>query len=241
MDLMTSKGYVRRWELVNGQPECTVDAVPPSDPNAAEYMRHSQAVLELSAEADAVTQAMRATPPENGEPRTIAAIDSETGEAMFDDDGNVIMQDNPDWTILPRLIGDKLNPAWAPYDAAIEVVKSASDAALALIKLRADPEDAEAGKVVSAYIAARAAEIAPALPVPESIALWQARAALAAAGLLEGAQAAIEKAGPVVAAAWEYGNTISRSSPTIAALGAALGLDERSIDNLFRQAAEIKV
>lgn len=42
---------------------------------------------------------------------------------------------------------------------------------------------------------------------------------------------------PVLRVVWEYGNYISRNSPGLGALGAALGLNEAQIDALFVAAA----
>lgn len=77
--------------------------------------------------------------------------------------------------------------------------------------------------------------------VPSPVALWQARAALAVAGRLDDATAAVNAAGGAVKEAWEYGNFIHRDSPTIEQLGAALGMTSDDIDNLFRAAAALEV
>ena len=70
--------------------------------------------------------------------------------------------------------------------------------------------------------------------VPTTIALWQARAILGAQGLLADANAAVAASGdPLLTAVWEYGNTISRASPGLAALAAALGLADADVDALF--------
>lgn len=70
--------------------------------------------------------------------------------------------------------------------------------------------------------------------VPESVALWQARAILAQQGLLDNANAAVAASDdPVLKAVWEYGNHISRSSPGLIALGATLGMSDAQIDALF--------
>lgn len=82
----------------------------------------------------------------------------------------------------------------------------------------------------------------PAPQVPEQVALWQARAALTTAGLFSQADAAIRASGNAgVIALWDYGNMISRSSPTLAALGTALNLTSAQIDALFIQAAAISL
>ena len=79
-------------------------------------------------------------------------------------------------------------------------------------------------------------------PVPQQVALWQARAVLTSAGVFAQADAAIRAAGvPAASALWDYGNVIDRGSPTLAALGAALGLQAAQIDDLFRQAAAINL
>jgi hypothetical protein len=240
MELLTSKGFVRQWTLIDGHPVCNADALPPHDPGAGPAMQWSQAVLELCQEADVLAGAMRAQPPENGEPRQIQATD-EDGELLFED-GLPVMIDNPEWALLPRATGGEEHPAWAAYDTAQSIIKSADPAAIALLSLREQADgNLEMQSLVMVALTKRADEIEPALPVPESVALWQARAALASAGLLEKAQAAIAAAPAAVSTAWEYGNTISRASPTIAALGEALGLSSAQIDDLFRQAAAIQV
>ena len=82
--------------------------------------------------------------------------------------------------------------------------------------------------------------IAPASAVPPSVAMWQAKAALQAAGLLTSATAAVAAANnPVLTAFWEGASTIDRSSPTLAGISAALSLTSAQIDALFVQAATI--
>lgn len=82
----------------------------------------------------------------------------------------------------------------------------------------------------------------PPVAVPQSVDMWQARAALRAAGKLDAANAVIAAAGnPTLSDAWEYGNTITRGSPAIASLGAALGLTDADIDGLFVAASNIRV
>lgn len=81
----------------------------------------------------------------------------------------------------------------------------------------------------------------PAPPVPAQVALWQARAVLAQQGLLDAARAAVAASGnTVLKAVWEYGNVITRDSPGLADLAAALGLTDEQVDNLFRAAAVLK-
>lgn len=77
------------------------------------------------------------------------------------------------------------------------------------------------------------------IPVPQSVSRFQARAALMQAGLLDQAEAAIAQAGPFEQLAWAETTEWLRDSPTINAIGAALGLSSAEIDDLFRRAANI--
>ena len=89
------------------------------------------------------------------------------------------------------------------------------------------------------------AEIAVALaspevaPVPASVTRFQARAALLAAGLLDDVEATIAGADRFVQIAWADAASFERTSPTIAALAAALGLTDQQLGDLFRAAATI--
>ena len=78
-------------------------------------------------------------------------------------------------------------------------------------------------------------------PIPQEVTLAQARVALRAAGLFPQADAAVKAAGGPLADFWEYGNTISRGSPGMAALGKALGLSDKQLDDLFIAAGAITV
>lgn len=78
--------------------------------------------------------------------------------------------------------------------------------------------------------------------VPQSVAMWQARAAIATAGLTDKIQAAVTASGnQAFIAAWEYDTMVSRQSPMIAALGTAIGLTSAQIDALFVSAAALTV
>ena len=78
------------------------------------------------------------------------------------------------------------------------------------------------------------------IPVPASMPRFQARTALAMAGLPPVVDAAIAASGSVIAQiAWADAQVFERSSPTIAALASAIGLTEAQIDDLFRAAGEI--
>lgn len=78
-------------------------------------------------------------------------------------------------------------------------------------------------------------------PVPASVSAFQARAALARAGLLATVQAEIDAmpADDERRLAWDHAQAFERASPTIAALAATLGLIDEQIDDLFRTAATI--
>lgn len=69
----------------------------------------------------------------------------------------------------------------------------------------------------------------------------QARVALHQADLLEAVEAAVAQADPVVQIAWADAIEFRRTSPTIAALSAALDppLTDEQIDALFEQAAQV--
>lgn len=83
---------------------------------------------------------------------------------------------------------------------------------------------------------------APAPPVPEAVQMAQARLALLDAGLLSRVDAAIDAIpDPIEREAsrieWEYRTEVYRNSQLVLSLGAALGLTDNQIDELFRQAA----
>lgn len=82
-------------------------------------------------------------------------------------------------------------------------------------------------------------------PVPARITAWQAKAALAltphpqAGTMLDAAEAALNampEGAPkiVVLAAWGNNANFERTSPTILSFGAALGMSDDALDNLFR-------
>lgn len=80
-------------------------------------------------------------------------------------------------------------------------------------------------------------------PVPPSVSAFQARAVLIQAGLLDGVEAALAAdttdQGRINLARWEYGLTVERASPLVAAVGAALGLTPADIDQMFIDAAQV--
>lgn len=78
--------------------------------------------------------------------------------------------------------------------------------------------------------------------VPDSVHMWQAKAALQAAGKLDAANAAVNGSGnQSIIMAWEWAPEISRDSPSVAAIGAAVGLASSDIDALFIAADAITV
>jgi hypothetical protein len=77
-------------------------------------------------------------------------------------------------------------------------------------------------------------------PVPAQIALWQAKAALQGAGLLDRANAAIAAAdNPVLSLFWQTATTIDRTSSTLAQVSARLGMTGEQVDQLFIEASMI--
>ena len=91
------------------------------------------------------------------------------------------------------------------------------------------------------------------MPTPpteaEALAAWrataevsrfQAFAALYADGKLDDATAAVEAAGGLTVLAWQNAQVFKRSSPMLAALAPALGLDDEALDDLFLAAALIE-
>ena len=82
--------------------------------------------------------------------------------------------------------------------------------------------------------------VAPPAPIPSSVALWRAKAALHEAGLLDQADAMITAANnPVLAAFWSNATSIERASPTLASLATQLNLASDQLDALFVRAAAI--
>ena len=70
---------------------------------------------------------------------------------------------------------------------------------------------------------------------------FQAKAALQQIGRLNEVREHVEEnADEFVALAWVEAGTFWRNSPTIKTIGAAIGLSETEIDDLFRQAMQIR-
>ena len=84
--------------------------------------------------------------------------------------------------------------------------------------------------------------IAPKPDVPQAVSRFQARAALHLAGLLPQVESLMAADGidALAKLAWQDALVFERSSPTVAAMTALLGLDDAAVDALFRQAEQIK-
>lgn len=80
-------------------------------------------------------------------------------------------------------------------------------------------------------------------PVPEVVTMRQARLALLGAGLLPLVNNAVANMpgaeGDAARIEWEYSNTVGRHHPLVMSLGAALGLTDAQLDDLFRQAVKL--
>jgi hypothetical protein len=95
----------------------------------------------------------------------------------------------------------------------------------------------------AAEIDARAAAAAEEL-VPEQVAMWQARAILIDAGLLDQVNAVLNAINdPVVRAKalakFEYSNTVRRDDPLLTTVVPALGKTEAEIDAMFIAASKL--
>lgn len=82
-------------------------------------------------------------------------------------------------------------------------------------------------------------------PVPQVVPAWRVKAVASLQGLTAQIDAALDAlpdpAKTVAKAAWHEGNVVERRSATVVALTQVLGLTEQTIDELFRQAAALKV
>lgn len=80
----------------------------------------------------------------------------------------------------------------------------------------------------------------PPLAIPQEVSRFQAKAALALAGKLAQADAAVAASNdPILQLAWAEATTFKRNSPGIAALAGGIGLDDAALDALFTTAAGI--
>jgi hypothetical protein len=76
-------------------------------------------------------------------------------------------------------------------------------------------------------------------PVPSFVSMRQARLALLGAGLLDTVNAGIGQMGQAEQIEWEYASEVRRDSALVAAMGAALNLDDAALDALFVTAATL--
>ena len=99
------------------------------------------------------------------------------------------------------------------------------------------------GNVGDTYNAGVITPAAPPAPtVPSSVAMWQAKAALQNAGLLTQANSAVAGSGNVALQQyWATAQTLNRSDPSVAMIGAGMSLTPVQIDALFIAAAGISV
>lgn len=80
------------------------------------------------------------------------------------------------------------------------------------------------------------------VPVPQQVPMWAVRTVLQNDGLFGQAQSIIDASTDnALKNVWEYGNVADRSSPAINSLGAALGLTQAQIDQMFFDANAIIV
>jgi hypothetical protein len=93
----------------------------------------------------------------------------------------------------------------------------------------------QADKVVRTWTARPA-------PPPLRVSMAQARVALSAAGLLASVDALVTGRGDAaMQQAWEYGSEVTRDGAMVAAISQALGWSDAFVDDLFRQAAAVRL
>lgn len=87
------------------------------------------------------------------------------------------------------------------------------------------------------------AESAPQPTVPAVVTMRQARLALLQNGMLTQVNTAVANMpgaqGDAARIEWEFSSTVERNRPLVQALGAALGLTDAQLDDLFRLAATL--
>lgn len=204
---------VRQWDLIAGFAQCILDAIPEHDPGVPLALGRNAVVRAAIADVEAYEAAARVAEPDEAEARTVANSDG----ALVD------------------------NPAWVAYDAARAVVVGAGAATLALARIRAgEPDEGDEALIAAALAAAQ--PVAAAAVVPEEVELWRARTVLEAHGILASAFALADQTGNSALRAFlEYGNTISRNSPSLAVLAQALQLTEQQVDGLFIEANALQM
>lgn len=83
--------------------------------------------------------------------------------------------------------------------------------------------------------------ILPPFAVPASVKMWQAKVVLASQGLLDSIDKEIAKQDKSLQLAWEYASDLSRYSDGMKAMAKIIGLSDEQVDQLFIQAAKVKV
>lgn len=120
------------------------------------------------------------------------------------------------------------------------IVRTADNRVIGFRSQSGTPSEASA----AADIAWAIANPAPA-PVPDEVPAWRIKAIAKLAGLEHAIAAALaslsEPARTVASAAWLEGNVIRRDSATVNQLAAALGITSAQMDQMFRDAAALKV
>lgn len=245
---------LRRWSLIGGHPVCVMDALDTATARAAEVA----AIEAENARIEAVLSTITAY-----ETALLLAAEPEPPptEAGVSTDGTAIQLPNPhhvEWASARETIA-AASPATLALAARRAAIAPAPrlmavidpDGRVVLIQA-VDPDwqpiapliavdlgpDAQIGGTFADRVFTLAPPSPP--PVPASVSRFQARAALAMAGLLPAVDAAIAASGSVIAQiAWADAQVFERGSPTIAGLASAIGLTDAQIDNLFRTAAEI--
>lgn len=82
--------------------------------------------------------------------------------------------------------------------------------------------------------------LTPAVIVPQSVSMRQARLALHAAGLLTGIDAAITQIGGAAQIEWEYATEVRRDNQLIEMVRQANSMTVEQIDQLFISASQIE-
>lgn len=120
------------------------------------------------------------------------------------------------------------DPATETYSE-VQPIKIGNDWMTQYVVRALTPEEIAQNAIVASY-------------VPQSVTMRQARLALLDAGLLSAVQPAIDAmASPAKEAAqieWEYSSAVQRHNSFVSTLGAALGLSEAQLDNLFVAASQ---
>ena len=128
-------------------------------------------------------------------------------------------------TLAPQAVN-----AWAAYQQRID------DEAQAAIDLANSQLTQNNVGVARAGSFDKPDPIITASDIPLAVSMRQARLALKQEGLLATVQSNIDALPEESQIEWEYAAQVERSSPLVASLGAALGLTETQLDDLFKLA-----